>query len=234
MVFFSFKSYPIGLCSYLSLIAFMAEQEGVIKYRLDYRPAPASNYPELAELNAWRSILYRLGLIGQDPQRYGGLGFGNLSFRLDHTRQFVITGSQTGGLEHLTPDHYCRILHADAEQNHIIAEGANRPSSEALTHAAVYEASQKIQAVIHIHSPIIWRYYQALALPAVAGDIRYGTPAMATAVLDLFRQERLVEISLFVMLGHEDGVVAFGDSIAEASQTLIKTLASALRLAYGE
>ncbi len=212
----------------------MAEQEGVIKYRLDYRFTPALNNPELAELNAWRSILFRLGLIGQDPQRYGGLGFGNLSFRLDRTRQFVITGSQTGGLERLTPEHYCRIVHADAGQNHIVAEGANKPSSEALTHAAVYQASQRVRAVVHVHSPVIWRHHQALALSAVAADVRYGTPAMAAAVLSLFGEDRLAETCLFVMLGHEDGVVAFGDSIAEASQTLIKTLASALRLAYQE
>lgn len=212
----------------------MAEKEGVIKYRLDYRTAPAVNYPELTKLNAWRFILYRLGLIGQDAQRYGGLGFGNISFRLNHTRQFVITGSQTGGLNHLTPDHYCKILHADAERNHIIAEGANKPSSEALTHAAVYEANEQIQAVVHVHSQTIWQYSQALALPAIAADIRYGTPAMATAVLSLFRQDRLAEIPLFVMLGHEDGIVAFGDSIADASLVLIKTLASALQLADEE
>lgn len=209
----------------------MTEQEGVIKYRLDYHAIPLCDYPELAELNAWRTILYRLGLIGQDAQRYGGLGFGNISFRLDHTRQFVVTGSQTGGLERLSRDHYCKILHADAERNHIVAEGANKPSSEALTHAAVYEADERVQAVVHVHSPMIWRHYQALALPVVAANVRYGTQAMAAAVLGLFEQGALTETPIFVMLGHEDGIVAFGASIADACQVLIKTLASALRTA---
>jgi L-ribulose-5-phosphate 4-epimerase len=212
----------------------MKEQEGVIKYRLEYHPAPLCDYPELAELNAWRTILYRLGLIGQDAHRYEGLGFGNISFRLDHTRQFVITGSQTGGLEHLGRNHYCKILYADAERNHIIAEGANKPSSEALTHAAVYEADERVQAVVHVHSPMIWRHYQALALPAIAANIRYGTQAMATAVLSLFKQGALKEAPIFVMLGHEDGIVALGASIADACQVLIKTLASALQIAEGE
>jgi len=45
-----------------------------------------------------------------------------------------------------------------------------KPSSEALTHAAVYAASQTVKSVVHVHSPIIWRHYQALALPAI---VRY-------------------------------------------------------------
>jgi hypothetical protein len=34
-------------------------------------------------LNAWRKIMYMTALIGQDPARYGGYGFGNISCRLD-------------------------------------------------------------------------------------------------------------------------------------------------------
>jgi len=38
------------------------EQEGVIKYRLDFQPEAPRDYPEYAELNAWRTILFQLGL----------------------------------------------------------------------------------------------------------------------------------------------------------------------------
>ena len=207
------------------------EQEGVIKYRLDYQSSPPRAYPEVAELNAWRTILFQLGLIGQDAGRYDGLAFGNVSFRLDDTPQFVITGSQTSGLRHLTAEHFSAILSADPSRNHIVAEGAMKPSSEALTHAAVYAASGEVKAVVHVHSPIIWRHYQALALPAVDAAIRYGTPEMAEAVLTLFARNLLSEKPVFVMRGHEDGIVSFGHSITEASLMLIKTLALAMRLA---
>ena len=208
----------------------MTEQEGVIKYKLDYQPGAPRNYPECAELNAWRTILFQLGLIGQDSERYGGLAFGNVSFRLDNTPQFVITGSQTSGLMRLTNEHYCTILSADPSRNHIVAEGAIKPSSEALTHAAVYAANNKVKAVVHVHSPIIWQHYQSLALPAIDSTIRYGTPAMAQAVLELFARNLLGETPIFVMLGHEDGIVSFGDTIADASQALIRALALAMQM----
>ncbi|MGR9086678.1 MAG: class II aldolase/adducin family protein [Gammaproteobacteria bacterium] len=207
----------------------MTEREGVIKYRLDYRPGPACSYPELAELNAWRTVLHRLDLIGQDPGRYEGLAFGNLSFRLGDTRQFVITGSQTGGLNCLTRDHYSRVRYADPERNHLIAEGAMKPSSEALTHAAVYQADNRVRAVVHAHSPLIWRHCQALDLAVIDAAIRYGTPAMAKAVFHLTQHPGLNEKPIFVMLGHEDGVVAYGDSVTDACQILIRTLAAALQ-----
>jgi len=208
----------------------LSEQEGVIKYRLDYRQTPPQDFPEYAELNAWRTILFLLGLIGQDSTRYGGLAFGNISFRPDHSRQFVITGSQTGGLIRLTNEHYSTILSADPSRNHIVAEGPIKPSSEALTHAAVYAADSEVKSVVHVHSPVIWRHYQALALPAIAPGIHYGTQAMAEAVLGLFNRNLPQEKPVFAMLGHEDGIVSFGASIAEASQMLIRTLALALQI----
>ena len=211
----------------------MTEKEGVIKYRLDYQPGEPRDYPGCAELNAWRTILFQLGLIGQDSVRYEGLAFGNISFRLDNTRQFVITGSQTSGLRYLSNQHYSTILSADSSRNHIVAEGAIKPSSEALTHAAVYAANNEVKAVVHVHSPIIWQHYQALSLPAIDSTIRYGTQAMADAVLGLFARNRLGKNPIFVMLGHEDGIVSFGDSIADASQVLIRTLALAMQIKPG-
>jgi ribulose-5-phosphate 4-epimerase/fuculose-1-phosphate aldolase len=208
----------------------VTEQEGVIKYRLDYQPCAPRYYPEYAELNAWRSILYRLGLIGQDPLRYGGLAYGNISFRLGNTPQFIITGSQTSGLTRLSNDNYSTVLSAEPSQNHIVATGAIKPSSEALTHAAVYDASHDVKAVVHVHSPIIWQHYQALALPTIDATIQYGTQAMAEAVLALFARNVLTEKPIFVMLGHEDGIVAIGDSIADASMVLIRTLALAMEI----
>lgn len=208
----------------------MTEQEGVIKYRLEHRPSEPHHYPQFPELNAWRAILLRLGLIGQDPARYGGLGFGNISFRDENSTEFVITGSQTGGLAHLCKEHFSRILYADATQNHIISGGAITPSSEALTHAAVYATCPAAKAVVHVHNPEIWRSSRQLALPIINAAIAYGTPAMADAVSALFRNNAFESQAIFVMLGHEDGIVAFGESIAYASQVLIKTLASALTL----
>jgi len=87
----------------------MSTQEGVIKYRCDFTPAPPLPYEELRELNVWRRLMFLTRLIGQDPDRYGGYGYGNISRRLDATARskgqhpFIITGSQTGGKPELGP-----------------------------------------------------------------------------------------------------------------------------------
>lgn len=210
----------------------MHEQEGVIKYQLKHTHAVLTNDLPLAEINAWRSILYKLHLIGQDPCRYGGLGYGNLSQRINPaSQQFIISSTQTGHLEHLTRHDYCVITHASPENNTIDALGECQPSSEALTHASVYAQYASIQAVIHVHSPEIWRQTQALNLAHTAATIPYGTPEMAEAVARLLQDPLTKQSALFTMLGHEDGVISFGNSLAEAGRVLVNVLVRALMIA---
>lgn len=207
----------------------MKEQEGVIKYQLGHTQKPVTEPFSFSEINAWRTVIYRLGLIGQDPRRYGGLGFGNISQRLDaRDNRFIISGSQTGHVEQLKPEHYCLVIHADPRKNRIESRGLNKPSSESLTHAGIYALDSAIQAVIHVHSPEIWNHAAALGLPDIAANIPYGTVEMALAVERLFQSGGLRQTPLFTMRGHEDGVVAFGKTLAEAAGILINTLALAI------
>ena len=150
----------------------MKEQEGVIKYQLKHTKKPVSAKLSLSEINAWRTIIFRLGLIGQDPERYGNLGFGNISQRLNpQSSQFVISGSQTGHIEHLNPEHYCLVVKAEPRKNLIQSCGLYNPSSESLTHASIYTQDSTIQAVIHVHSPEIWKNTVALVLPHIPAGI---------------------------------------------------------------
>ena len=72
-------------------------------------------FDSLREINAWRRILYLTQLVGRDPNRYGGFGYGNISQRLESfdgpagERRFVISGTQTGNLAHLTEEHYATV-----------------------------------------------------------------------------------------------------------------------------
>lgn len=208
----------------------MNESEGVIKYRLNHCHAPLAAGIAIAELNAWRGILYQLNLIGQDPRRYGGYGYGNISRRLAaKTLQFVISGTQTGHLAQLDRHDYCVVTGASVQDNAIDSIGECRPSSEALTHASVYRQDAAVQAVIHVHSPVIWKQTDALQLAHTPADIAYGTPAMADAVTGVFKP--WPRAGLFTLLGHEDGVIAFGASLPDAAHILIDQLALALALA---
>lgn len=205
------------------------EQEGVIKYQLEHTLKPISEKFSLSEINAWRTIIFRLDLIGQCPERYDNLGFGNISQRLDsRSNQFMISGSQTGHIEHLSPEHYCLVVKADPRKNRIESCGLHKPSSESLTHASIYAQDSSIQAVIHGHSSEIWNNTAALNLPHVSVDIPYGTVEMAAAVEQLFQSGHLQQTSLFTLLGHEDGVVSFGRNMQEAAWELIKYLSLAI------
>ncbi|MDD1619741.1 MAG: class II aldolase/adducin family protein [Methylococcaceae bacterium] len=207
----------------------MKEQEGVIKYQLEHTEKPIVEKISLSEINAWRTIIFRLGLIGQDPERYDNLGFGNISQRLDsQSSQFIISSSQTGHIEHLSPEHYCLVVKADPQKNQIQSCGLYKPSSESLTHASIYAQDGNIQAVIHVHSPEIWNNTAALNLPHISANIPYGTVEMAIAVEQLFQSGDLQRTSLFTMLGHEDGVVSFGVNMQEAAWELIKCLSLAI------
>ena len=74
----------------------MIEREGVIKCFLEFTDGVVADTASLGVLNAWSSILKDAELVGEDPDRNGGYGFGNLSIRTD--RGFLLTGSQTWSL----------------------------------------------------------------------------------------------------------------------------------------
>src|SRR5690606_33451523 len=102
------------------------EEEGVIKFSAQHQECVLAEqrFGALArELQAWRHILSRIGLVGQDDQRYGGAGFGNMSARVAPPslamgrRGFLITGSQTGRLETLRLLDYSLVEQYSARDN---------------------------------------------------------------------------------------------------------------------
>lgn len=213
----------------------MATKEGVIKFEMEYQVAAALPAAQLAELNAWRKMMYLTELIGQTPSRYGGYGFGNISCRVDYPCNsgqppFAITGTQTGGAIDLTPQDYVVVTACYPEANRLVAEGPVKPSSESLTHGVIYAQDDGIRWVMHAHSPHIWRNAAALDLPMTAADVAYGTPEMAAEVARLFRESDVAQRRIFGMAGHEDGIVSFGATAEEAGFVLLGCLARAFQL----
>ncbi len=204
----------------------MQEPEGVIKYHCHYQKIAANPQWDLSYINTWRRIMHQLELIGQRADRYLGYGYGNISQRIQQD-QFIISGTQTGKFTELKAEHYCLVEKVDINANHLYARGPCQPSSEALTHASIYKQSAAIQCVIHAHSPEIWQATQTLQLPHTAKDIAYGTPAMAMAVSHLFDNHSFDSLPLFTLLGHQDGIIAFGSDFTQAGYALISTLAHA-------
>ena len=211
------------------------EQEGVIKYLLEFDRRVISDDVSIDSLDQWRHVLFNLALIGQDPVRYGGLGFGNISCRIQgQGNAFLISGSQTGHLPYLKREHYAVVTECDPEKNHLKAYGQTVPSSESLTHGVLYAVhktgvQQTIGAVVHVHSPLIWQLSDQLHLPATPKSIPYGTPEMAKAVDCVCHKITQSQCSpVFVMKGHVDGVVAYGIDLESAVMSLLNVYHQAL------
>lgn len=218
----------------------MQPEEGVIKFSAahDERVLSARRFGELAcKLIAWRALMAHTGMLGQDPARYAGAGFGNVSGRVGapaaprRERAFLITGTQTGGLSELELGHFCLVRSCDHRLNRVVSRGAILPSSESLTHGAIYDLSPHIRFVLHGHAPAIWRRAAQLRLPTTDPSVPYGTPQMAAEVVRLYRDTPLSERKILAMGGHEDGVIVFGHTPGEAGQTLLAALASAYEVA---
>jgi ribulose-5-phosphate 4-epimerase/fuculose-1-phosphate aldolase len=213
----------------------MVPAEGIIKFRMEFTPAPALPADEIKEIEGWRKVLYLLQVLGQDPARYAGWGFGNISRRLPpwvaepECRPFVITGTQTGDLPDLKPEHYTVVLEHHPQQNLLVAAGPVRPSSESLTHGIIYALDEDVRWVMHGHSPHIWRHAAALNIPTTDAQVSYGSPEMAAEVARLFAAGRVREERIFAMGGHEDGIVSFGATAEEAGEVFLATLARAFQ-----
>lgn len=196
----------------------MRETEGVIKYRLVYSPGDLPADADPTALFHWFRRCRERGLIGQDPQRYDGAAYGNISLRL--AQGFLISGTQTGGKTALGAEDLAWVRTFDTAGNRLEACGPARPSSEAMTHGEIYQTLAAANAVIHVHSPVIWHRARPLALPMTAASAAYGTPAMADEVVRLLTADPAAAAGLFVMGGHEDGVVAYGEDMDSAGERL--------------
>ncbi|NIM27697.1 MAG: class II aldolase/adducin family protein [Gammaproteobacteria bacterium] len=191
-------------------------KDGVIKFDLRWqRGPPPGNIDALLE---WRDRMRAAELIGVYPD---GVGYGNISIRAGAA--FIISGSGTGAQLTARREHFTEVVDYDFNTNSVTCRGPVRASSESLTHAAVYEADPSAAAVIHVHHPALW---EALIgkIPTTAVDIEYGTREMAEEVMRLFRDTPIAEGRLFVLGGHRDGIVAFGESLREAGTRLLDTL----------
>lgn len=195
--------------------------DGVIKYdRSNFSQCGALLESEYQDLEYWRKKLYQMNLIGEYPEAQ--VGFGNMSVLRDYSLvypsthpQFIITGTQTGKYADLNGLQYTRVLDYKIDDLKIHMMGAIEASSEALTHAAIYDANPNIKAVFHIHSNEIWLKMIEDKSDFTKQEIPYGTVEMAHATQECIRGK---DAGVFCMHGHEDGIVIYARSLEEAGE----------------
>lgn len=190
--------------------------EGVIKFKLTLKRAPAPEMNQVIALEKWRALFFKLALIGEYP--IDKIGYGNLSSRISK-KTFIITGSQTGHLAHLQAHHYSKVIECDLKKGSVTAEGLIPPSSESLTHYGMYEANPNINYVFHVHHQKLWEMMCNGPFDFISDDVPYGTQAMAEAASQLMGTKTS---GIFVMKGHEDGIISYGATPEEAGKIILE------------
>ena len=77
--------------------------------------------------------------------------------------------------------------------------------------------------LIHVHSKELWKKLLH-RVPTSSDLVEYGTPEMAEEIFRLMKHAELPKVKILVMAGHEEGIIAFGHTVAEAEQVLISRL----------
>ena len=207
--------------------------EGVIKFTIkNHRPGPPLAPEEFQDIEVVRAALWQLKLIGQDEQ--AGVGYGNISRR--RGGGFVISGTQTGHKETLDGGDYVVVESWDFARNTVSCTGACLPSSESLSHAALYQRPE-VAAVIHVHSRALWTSLIQAGAPSTEVNISYGSEALyrrlaqlaGSAVspsdpnpLGVVPEEGLPGLPLVVVTkGHQDGVFVAAASLTQAYEALL-------------
>ncbi len=175
----------------------MSQEEGVVKYSLEFEKTSACPFICVEEIEEIREDLYALGLIGAYSD---GIGFGNISQREGGSRDFFITGTQTGQLASLVAKDYFWVEKVDFETFTTYASGASEPSSEAITHACIYELDSKINAIIQVHNERLWRYILQNDFVST-GDVEYGSLEMVEDIKKIYEKQNALKKLCFCYEG---------------------------------
>jgi ribulose-5-phosphate 4-epimerase/fuculose-1-phosphate aldolase len=191
--------------------------EGYIKFSVHLHETDIQAPETLQELNTARTALFDLRMIGILPD---GVGFGNISIKDAGGAVFFISGTATGGKRILDVNDYCRVDACSIERNEVLCAGRIRASAETLSHYAVYQSNPAIRCVIHVHLKTLFLKLLTSTCPATSLDAAYGTPEMAHNIETIVRAHEAPE-GILVMTGHEDGVIAWGRTVAETYDVLM-------------
>ena len=197
--------------------------DGVIKYSIEHQRQETPLFSGYDQIEALRTRLFTLGLIGEKD----GIGYGNLSMRDDRSKSFFITATQTGRKHTLSREYYTYISDYDFSTFKVISQGTHKPSSEALSHAMIYDIDERIKTVIHIHSLPLWNFMQAKNHLATTAE--YGTAEMVEEIAGLYNNIDPMMNNAFVMKGHEEGIITFGQSAVEAELILYNIIRAYLQ-----
>lgn len=194
-------------------------ERGVIRFECRWAKGPPPDInAAVRSLIAWRQRLVAVGLIGVNDN---GIGFGNVSVRSpDKSKDFVVTGSQTGAVKSLRTAHLSVVTDFNVEYNWVACRGPVRASSEALSHGIVYRSRPDVSGVIHVHNTRLWMA-SGRTHRRTSSAVEAGTPEMANEMTRVLADIPAGTAAIVNMGGHEGGLIALGPTLEAAGQQLI-------------
>ncbi len=194
----------------------MNTSEGVVKFSALHEEKRLQDIDSafFEALNNVRTQLHDLNMVNVLPN---GIGFGNVSRRLDNDR-FLISGTSTGKERILNLDDYAIVNSFNIAKNSIFSIGLTKASSESLTHGAIYQANKNVQAVIHVHHKKLFDDLIKSDILSLSETIEYGTPELAFALYDCASKN---ETGIIATKGHQDGIYAWSTTIEKAFKHIL-------------
>ncbi len=193
--------------------------EGYIKFDYKFIDSLSPTYEIIEDVNGLRTALWDRGLLGILPD---GISFGNISKRVSEST-FVISGSNTGKYRILSPDHYVYVNESDISSNLVVCSGKIPPSSESLTHLAVYCALPSVRFVVHFHNSKLWSKFLNI-FPSTSPKAKYGTVELANELRSLCKTLNPQIDNIVILGGHKEGIVAFAENIGSLRKQIFSLL----------
>ncbi len=178
--------------------------EGYIKFNAILEKKEDLKIKAIKELNKARDYFFEKKLIGMCKN---GVGFGNISCRY-RKNKFIVSGSATGGLKKLGTKHYSLVLNWNFKKNQVVYSGKTKPSSETMSHLAIYESDPEIKMVVHIHNRKLWQKLKN-KVPTTDSKASYGSPEIADSIKKVLKRKSNLKQGVLVMGGHQDGIMIF-------------------------
>jgi hypothetical protein len=190
------------------------------KFKYNLKLSAAIDESLYIDLEKWRTLFYKMGLIGEYPTKR--IEFGSISRRVKlDDDSFIINGSSTGNLANLAGAHYTKVIKCDLKRTSIQATGPISPCLQTYIHHAVYESYPQINYIFHIHQKKLWSYLETNGYEVIESNIEKNSSLMTNSIQASIRNKKN---GIFRLKNETLGMMAFGSSAEEVGKFILEIL----------
>lgn len=157
-----------------------------------------------------------MGLIGVYEN---GIGFGNISCRVENGGLFYILGLKMGNFVELDSCYYVLVIDVGVFENCFSCIGLIIVFFEFMSYVVIYEECFDVNGVIYVYDFYFWKslMYKVFIIEAF---VFYGFLEMVESICRLLVEADLKVCKIFVMEGYEEGIFIFGKDFVEVMAVL--------------